>query len=311
MLKSIKVILFLILSAVWANTVWACETCGCSLSRPDQQYNNQPWFVEYVFEQQNWHKRDVNYAFDLGQDGHDTHDKTTEDFHHYLLGAHIGERILVTGEIPYVVRRALNVEDPDHLGDHQRSQGWGDLQVTGQYDFIKEHNQAIGVLSGVKFPTGSTKEKNAEGEQFEPEMQPGSGSYDYLWGAVYHQVWDQWMLSSNAVYTLKTTGAQDFRFGNVFSVIADLDYMINPHSKTVKVKPGVQFNYLHEAHQIDQGEKIEDSGGDSLLLGPILSLDFNKHVSIFTSFQSPVYEHTGGVHQKLDSMWTMGGKVGW
>ncbi len=311
MLKSIRIILFLVFFLTSAKIIWACEICGCALSRPDQQMNNKPWFVEYVFEQQNWHKRDVSYAFDLGQNGHDTHDKTTEDFHHYLLGAHVGEKILITAEIPYVVRRALNVEDPDHLGDHQRSQGWGDLQATGEYDFVKKHNQTIGLLTGVKFPTGTTKEKNTEGEQFEPEMQPGSGSYDYLWGGVYHQIWNQWMLSANAVYTLKTTGAADFRFGNSFSTTADLDYLINPLSQKVRIKPGVQMNYTHEARQIDHGEKVEDSGADTIFLGPILSLDLSKNSTIFSSFQSPIYQHTGGVHQELNWTWTVGGKVSW
>ena len=306
---SFAVVMFCI--SGFSSRAFSCEICGCSLSRPEQQNNDQRIFLEYVFEQQNWHERDVNYAFLLGQNGHDTHDKTTEDFHHYLAGGRLSDRVLLTVEIPYIVRRALNVEDPAALGDHMRSQGWGDLQVTGEIDFLKDTRRSLGALTGVKFPTGSTEEKNTDGSLFEPEMQPGSGSYDYLWGAVYHQDWERLSVSSNAVYTFKTTGAADFRFGNSFLTNAVVSYAVNPGSRWGVIKPGAQLNYLHEARQVDHGQKVGDSGGDSLSLGPVVNVHVGKNSTVFTSLLSPVYQDVGGIHQKQDYAWTVGAKIGW
>lgn len=311
MLKYSKFSLVFIIFLTFIPLAWACESCGCSLSRPDQQNTDKAIFVEYMFEQQNWRQRDVRYAFGLGQEGHDTHDKTSEDFHHYLVGGHIGKNFLLTAEFPYIIRRALNVDDEDRLGNHLRSEGWGDLQMIGEYDFIKDSGQSLGALSGVKFPTGSTHEKDIDGNRFEPEMQPGSGSYDYLWGGLYHGFVRQWEFSANAVYTLKTTGAVDFRFGNTFSTIANASYTINPRDKRVKIKPGAQMNYIHEAHQVSGGVKVEDSGGETILFGPILNLEMGKHATLFASYQYPVAENPGGVHQKLNNTWSLGVKVGW
>jgi hypothetical protein len=306
----IRIVAFLIALLCAAPGVFACEVCGCSLSRPEQQNNDQHLFFQYVFEQQNWHKRDPQYAFDLGQDGHDTHDKTTEDFHHYLVGGRVGDRVLLTAEIPYIVRRALNVEDPSTLGDHMRSQGWGDLQTTGEFDLIKDANRTVGALAGIKFPTGSTEEKDNDGDLFEPEMQPGSGSYDYIWGGVYHQTWDRTTVSANAAYTLKTTGAADFRFGNSFLTNTVVSYVINPRNWAV-FQPGVQLTYLHEARQIDEGVKVDDSGGDTISLGPVVNLYMGKNANVFASLVSPVYQDLGGVHQEQDYTWTAGAKIGW
>jgi hypothetical protein len=311
MFYSIRISLIVILLGCFAPAVFACEVCGCSLSRPEQQNHDERFFFQYVFEQQNWHKRDPHYAFDLGQDGHDTHDKTTEDFHHYLVGGRIGERILLTAEIPYIVRRALNVEDQDKLGNHMRSQGWGDFQTTGEFDLMKDANRTIGALAGVKFPTGSTEEKDIDGNLFEPEMQPGSGSYDYLWGGVYHQNWERLALSANAAYTLKTTGAADFRFGNSFLTNTVLSYAINPHSRWGVFKSGMQLIYLHEARQTSAGKKVGDSGGDTVSLGPLLNFELGKNVTVFTSLASPVYQNVGGVHQEQDYTWTLGSVVKW
>ncbi len=301
----------ILLCVLFAPAGFACEICGCLISRPEQQQNDQRFFVEYVFEQQNWHQRDVNFAFDLGQNGHDTHDKTTEDFHHYLVGGRLGDRVLLTAEMPYIVRRALNVEDSTTLGDHLRSQGWGDLQTTAEYDVFKDASSTVGALAGVKFPTGSTEELDPEGNRFEPEMQPGSGSYDYLWGAVVHRMWDQIAVSANAAYTLKTTGAADFRFGNTFTTNMVASYTVNPRSRGGILKPGVQLVYLHEARQIDQGTKVEDSGGDTISVGPIINVILNKNATVFTSLASPVYQNAGGVHQEQDFTWTAGAKIGW
>ena len=82
-------------------------------------------------------------------------------------------------------------------------------------------------------------------------------------------------------------------------------------NQKIRIKPGIQLNYTHEAHQFDHDEKVEDSGGDTIFLGPILSLDISKHSSLFASFQSPLSQHTGGVHQELDFQWNAGGKIGW
>ena len=68
---------------------------------------------------------------------------------------------------------------------------------------------------------------------------------------------------------------------------------------------------MHEAYQTNQGNKVEDSGGDRISLGPVLNIDLGKHSTVFSSFLSPVYQDVGGIHQKQDFTWTVGAKIGW
>ena len=67
--------------------------------------------------------------------------------------------------------------------------GFGDVTVLGQYRFL--NNQVSGtqaaVLFGAKAPTGATNPVDPFGEFFEAEFQPGSGSWDALFGAAFSQ----------------------------------------------------------------------------------------------------------------------------
>ena len=76
---------------------------------------------------------------------------------------------------------------PDGINRRGNSAGFGDVTLLGQYRF---HNNAqtgtsAAVLFGFKAPTGSTNQRDAAGELFEAEFQPGSGSWDGLLGAAF------------------------------------------------------------------------------------------------------------------------------
>jgi hypothetical protein len=73
----------------------------------------------------------------------------------------------------------------DGINRRGNSAGFGDVTMLGQYRF---HNNAetgtsAAVLFGFKAPTGSTSQRDAAGQLFQAEFQPGSGSWDGLFGA--------------------------------------------------------------------------------------------------------------------------------
>lgn len=303
-----------------AKSVFACDSCGCSLARINSEgklnQTEKSIFFDFSFEQQVWHKRDLQLARDLGAEGHDTHDKTTEEFYHLGLGANFLERFSVLAELPYIVRHDLNVEqldpDPDavdHLGERRTSRGFGDLSLTGIFKLLKKDNNFIGPLAGIKFPTGVTNNKTAQGDKFEPEMQPGSGSFDPSLGTAFaYQVW-RIAVHGNAIYTIRTTGAQDFRYGNLFSTYVFVDYLLNPASKFFQSKVGIDASLQNEQKQTSRDGRVADSGGTTLLLGPEFSIRGNNYVSIFGNFLFPAIQNLGGVHQHLQFVWNAGIKI--
>ena len=185
------------------------------------------------------------------------------------------------------------------------------MSLTGDYGFLKQNNKCLSFIGGVKFPTGQTGIKNSAGEKFEPELQPGTGSYDYTTGLVYKQALKRMDFLWNAVYVFRTQGAQEFTFGNSFSTAMSAFYFFNPKSASFRTKIGLDANLQIIKKQISDGTKVEDSGGTTLFLGPELSVETNKGVSFFFTVLPPVYQHLGGVHQRLDFAWTAGGKMVW
>jgi len=314
-------VIFLSLILCVPGFIFACDSCMCTLARVNHEgklsETAKPLFFDFTFEQQVWHKRDIHLARELGEEGHDTHDKTTEEFYHFGLGANLGERVTLLAELPYVVRHDLNVEpldenDPDaedHLGQSRASQGFGDLNVTGIVKLLKRDNDFIGPLAGIKFPTGVTSNKTPQGNKFEPEMQPGSGSFDPLMGGAFAYQKGSAVFHGNAVYTIRTKGAQDFQYGNLFSTYLYVDYLLNPKSKYFQGRIGVDTSLQNEQKQKDRVGKVKDSGGTTWLLGPEFSVRGNSYISIFGNILFPILQDLGGVHQHLQFIWNAGVKI--
>ena len=169
---------------VMTGQAFACGTCGCTLHNLGKDRagikseGRDGWYFEYLFDQTNWDRMDAREAHNIHHDGHEVHDRTTEDFHHFKFGAHATEDLDVFVDLPYVIRRYLEVDTHAILGSKQRSEGWGDVQLIGNYRFWHQEAQSLSAVAGFQFPTGYTKEKNSIGSVAEAELQPGSGAYD-------------------------------------------------------------------------------------------------------------------------------------
>src|SRR6185503_5873575 len=141
--------------------------------------------------------------------------KTKEYIHHYNLGKKVTEDLTVIADLPYVIRKSLEIHEHDTLGNQLRSEGLGDLHVMGLYQLWNSDDaQTVSAVGGVKFPTGETDEITPDGELFEPELQPGSGSFDYILGALFAQKKARFELTGNLLYVIKTEGDHDYEFGN-------------------------------------------------------------------------------------------------
>lgn len=186
---------------------------------------------------------------------------------------------------------------------------FGDLNLTGIFKLLKKENNFIGPLAGIKFPTGVTDNKTPQGDKFEPEMQPGSGSFAPSLGTAFaYRVW-RIVVHGNATYTIRTRGAQDFRFGNLFSTYVFVNYLLNSTSKYFQCTVGIDATLQNEQKQRSRTGRVADSGGTTLLFGPELSIRGHDYVSIFGNFLFPAIQNLGGVHQHLQFVWNAGVKI--
>ncbi len=306
-------IVFTVLSGFLPGIVWACDSCGCMLSQcaDHTQQRDQNVFFNFTFEQQQWDVKDAREAHNLHHAGREFHDKTHEEFYHFTFGVNPTDKITLLSDIPYVVRGSLDIEHHATIGRKQSSEGLGDMNLIGIYKILVKNDDFLGISGGVKFPTGDTGELDPYGALFEPELQPGSGSWDYPVGIVYRYMAGPVSLSGNVSYVIKSQGAQEFRHGNLLFASLNADYILNPRSENFQTRVGWDTTFHNAQKDRLNGVEDDDSGETSVFMGPSIEIGASKNVSLFGNILLPVYQNTGGVHQKLSYLWTAGAKVNW
>ena len=157
--------------------------------------------------------------------------------------------------------------------DHRRG---GD----GQKDFTFTLN----LIAGVKFPTGSAGRIKEEFNEVEIEgatpsgihghdLALGSGSYDAMLGAGAFARYKAGFFQASAQYTVRTTGAYDYRYANDVSFDAGPGVFFlqgREFGRLGSVTLGAQFvvSGEHKNRDTFRGEIAEDTGATALYVGP-------------------------------------------
>ncbi len=316
MRRMISVLLFLFLTIISLTiNVYACNSCGstvCLLGKGDdvaRESSNQKWYFKYLYDQVVWHDKSAESVNAQINDGHDVHNKTVEATSHFQLGRRVTDDLNIFVDLPYVVRTAIESEDIDHLGDKQRSKGFGDVQLLGNYRFWRNTDNAASLAGGLKFPTGSTHQKSFQGDRFETDMQPGSGALNYIVGGIYNYQKGRFSATANSSYVFTTKGAQGFIFGDLFSATVYGDYLLNPNSTCLKTHVGLDTVFQNEMKERTNGAKNPDSGGQSVLLGPVFRIEAVNDVSIIGTFLYPISQKLNGLTQEQVFEWTMSAQI--
>ena len=111
--------------------------------------------------------------------------------------------------------------------DRGDTEGVGDLTLFGQYRFYgQDTGLQASLLTGIKTPTGETGERDNQGELFEAEFQPGSGSWDPMLGLALSQAQGRWSVDGNVLYTIATEGTQHTDLGDRFHYNGAVTYRL-------------------------------------------------------------------------------------
>jgi Putative MetA-pathway of phenol degradation len=239
---------------------------------------------------------------------------------------------------PYV--RRTDIREGHHSHDEEGntvevrgdSSGFGDVTLLGQWRFFNNvisQTQAA-VLLGVKAPTGRTNVHDNQGLLFETEFQPGTGSWDGLFGGAFTQGFGRWSFDNNLLYIATSTGAQETNMGNRFLYNAALSYRVfggsvrdgynalahsgHSHSHPAPVRkapvpvtsqPGWSLDAILELngewhdHQKVAGVIDPNSGGNTVYLAPGLRATYDRFSS-FALVGVPIANHMNGLQSKPD-----------
>jgi len=207
-------------------------------------------------------QQQVIFNDELSDEELTSHSESEEEIHSTdslfstsLAGAYgLSDRLTLGFSLPHVSRqdiREAHHDDEEHdedspEGDEEHhddeeeaveklgdSSGMGDLTVYGQYQFLEhsDNGSRAAFLFGIKAPTGSTHEHNAEGERFEAEHQPGSGSWDVLGGLAYSTHLSRAGFDANVLYTFANEGSQNSNLGDVFNYNVALSWRLRGNEK--------------------------------------------------------------------------------
>jgi hypothetical protein len=196
-------------------------------------------FIEYVRLNQ------LSNATLLANIGNDVHGLQSIESKVLAFAYGFTNDFMVSVRVPWVRRTGIlegvqdDPADPATINNRGSTSGFGDVIMLGQYRFF--NNQASGTqvaaLFGFKAPTGITNLVDPFGERYEAEFQPGSGSWDGLFGAAFSQrLSPSWGFHANVLGVLTGTGTQDTNLGNRLLYNAAVVYRVfgetanEPHS---------------------------------------------------------------------------------
>lgn len=224
----------------------------------------------------------------------------------------ITEDLSINARLPYIKRKNIRegeIEDGEaEAHTHGGSSGLGDLLLLGQYRVLQSKTANIAVNFGIKTPTGETNDIDKDGVRFETEFQPGSGSWDFLFGVAVSKQSGSFGYHANILYNKTTEGSQSTEIGDALSYNAALTYRLNggnhtshSHSHDTEIKWDLMLEINGEKRKKNKisGNTEEHTGGNTIFLSPGIRVSSGKFGG-FLSFGIPVVENQNGKQTDID-----------
>jgi hypothetical protein len=178
----------------------------------------------------------------------------------------------------------------------------------------------LALLGGVKLPTGSTHERSPDGDRLETEHQPGTGSWDPLFGLAMSRRLGRVSLDANVLYQVSGAGAQSTTLGDRAQYNLGLSYRVGGQSHHEHVHEHEHGEGAHEhAHPDDPaldlilelngewegrqkvaGAVEEESGGQVLYLSPGVRLSMPEGWAASLSLSLPFAQRIRLSHPQND-----------
>jgi hypothetical protein len=298
-----RIIGVMLLASVRITAVQACDVCGCSASNQylgilpkanlnfigfQYQYNSFTSDHPSLFEHQpNEHGKDYYNTFQL--------------WGRY----NVGKRLQLFAFLPY----RYNVQ----LLDTSRttSPGLGDVSMLANAMIIKEDatsegwQQLLLAGGGIKFPTGKYTGITTMDKQGLPNMQPGTGSWDFIVNTNYTVRRKSAGVNVDVAYTITMPNAEKYKYGNRLNAGVLGFYRLKRKGATILPQAGLRYEYtLNDYDNYDRKWLNEQSGGYMCFATAGLQA-YVGQFGLRLTYQLPVSQHYGAGYitawQKVDA----------
>lgn len=193
----------------------------------------------------------------------------------------------------------------------QSSIGIGDLSVLGQYQFYSDQRNAVNLSGGIKLPIGKVNHRDPSSIFLSPDMQSGSGSFDYFARASYNRVGFLLpFLSTNLSAVYRRNGINDsfgstdtfqgrrFAFGD--NAIFNLSFRYLIDFRKGFLIPDAALQYRWGGPNREEQTIAPNSGGNWLSIPAGFTYDIDGEKSIRLYGELPIYQKLDGLQITTD-----------
>ncbi|MEM9917063.1 MAG: hypothetical protein AAF990_03165 [Bacteroidota bacterium] len=184
----------------------------------------------------------------------------------------------------------------------RKAEGIGDIITMVQYQIVQAGGNTLILAGGLKWPTGETEIANPEtGIVLNPDLQPGTGSYDFMW-SIYYGL-EHWLFNGNRLNltinyrlsdeTERFNGQQTYQFGDELFVDAGISFPLVV-SKML-LYPEFSFRYRFQTEALTNGADTPNTGGHWLYITPGFRWPLTNQWSVFAFSEIPIYRQLKGV----------------
>ena len=217
------------------------------------------------------------------------------------IGAGYGltDNLTIGLRVPYVFRFGIKDVHDANVAKAGNSIGIGDITLFGQYRFLKNEKRHLHValLTGLKIPSGVRRTHGRDGDLFETDQQPGSGSWDPLAGLAISKKIKQFSLDANGLYKFASRGSQGSNLGDLVNYNLAVSYRLIKDGDFKKLS----FDLIGEANGLwsqkpntIHGFVDENHGGNIIYLSSGFRITIDKKWILATSIGLPTIENLNG-----------------
>ena len=315
--KTVFRIIPLIALSTVSTSVFACASCGCTLSSDwdSQGFTSQPgWKVDFRYDYLNQDQlrhgtgtispAKASQMITSTGDPQEVEKYTRNNYltvgADYTFNADWG----LNFQLPFIERshstlgvNSDGVSPADGAYD-SRFSALGDIKVIGRYQgFSPAHN--LGITFGLKLPTGSHTLTGTSTEPANPGdsapidrgLQPGTGTTDAIFGAYYFDSLSKnWDYFAQATVQSALNSRDNYKPGTGYNLSLGLRYMGNE-----QIIPQIQLNTRYVKHDTGANSDQTSTGGTLMYLSPGVVVPLTDKASVYAFAQLPIYQDVRGV----------------
>ncbi|MDB6057722.1 MAG: hypothetical protein JWO95_1566 [Verrucomicrobiales bacterium] len=302
-MKILKSFAFVALTVASAQSLMACDICGCFDANgacgmgigPSSKYTMEieKGFIGGVAEQ-------FTHFGTLQADGHriDQHGEFINSSMSQVFALYnFNKRFGLQLNVPMIYR-----EWGSDVMPHQHTSGIGDVSLVGNvrlYERLQQNTTLTwSLLGGVKVPTGNSSKLQLSDDDLPQgigghDLALGSGSFDGVVGTSVYGRWHRWFGSAAVQYAIRTRGDFGHRYANDlvwnggpgYYVVVKGDYTIAMQAVVAGETKGKDNFY---------GVADEDSAETMVTVGPQVNLSWRNKLNVQLAADLPVsIDNTG------------------